>query len=136
MGVEPVDHYEVLGVGRDADAETIKSAWRYQARRHHPDLAKRRGAPQRFIRIREAYEVLSDAERRRRYDAWLERVSPSPRQPTPVPPRPRRSRSSAGAGVRQRGFRLDVLGIVHLGASLGFGASRTPSDPRPKRGPA
>ena len=63
------DYYAVLGVGKQADAQQIKQAYRRLARRHHPDLNPGdREAAERFKEIGEAYEVLSDPERRRRYD--------------------------------------------------------------------
>lgn len=63
------DYYAVLAVGKQADAQQIKQAYRRLARRHHPDLNPGdREAAERFKEIGEAYEVLSDPERRRRYD--------------------------------------------------------------------
>jgi len=63
------DYYEVLGVARDADAKTIKDAFRQLARRYHPDISTEPGAEQRFKEIAEAYGVLSDPARRASYDA-------------------------------------------------------------------
>lgn len=63
------DYYQVLGIPRDADAKTIKSAFRRLARRHHPDTSAEPGAEQRFREIAEAYGVLSDPARRASYDA-------------------------------------------------------------------
>lgn len=66
----PRDFYDVLGVGRDADAQRIRKAYRRLARKHHPDLnPDDQAAAARFREIGEAYEVLSDPARRRRYDA-------------------------------------------------------------------
>ena len=63
------DYYAVLGVGKAADAQQIKQAYRRLARKHHPDLNPGdRQAVERFKEIGEAYEVLSDPDRRRRYD--------------------------------------------------------------------
>src|SRR5213078_4290094 len=67
MAVEFKDYYRILGVDRTADAKTIKSAYRKLARKHHPDVAKGKDG-ERFKEISEAYEVLSDPEKRRRYD--------------------------------------------------------------------
>lgn len=66
MAVEFKDYYRILGVGRNADDKTIKSAYRKLARKYHPDVNK--GQDARFKEINEAYEVLSDPEKRRRYD--------------------------------------------------------------------
>jgi molecular chaperone DnaJ/curved DNA-binding protein len=66
MAVEFKDYYKILGVDRGADDKTIKSAYRKLARKYHPDVNK--GKDDRFKEINEAYEVLSDPEKRRRYD--------------------------------------------------------------------
>lgn len=82
--MEYKDYYAILGVPRDADAATIKRAYRKLARAHHPDLAP--GDPLaegRFKDINEANAVLSDPVRRQRYDAvgpgqWSERTQAPP----------------------------------------------------------
>ena len=66
MAVEYRDYYKILGVDRKADDKTIKSAYRKLARKFHPDVNK--GKDDKFKEISEAYEVLSDPEKRRRYD--------------------------------------------------------------------
>ncbi|KQK21897.1 chaperone protein dnaJ 20, chloroplastic [Brachypodium distachyon] len=65
----PTTMYEVLAVGEGAGPEEIKAAYRRAARRWHPDACP--GGAVRFMRAREAYEVLSDPERRRGYDIQL-----------------------------------------------------------------
>ena len=62
------DPYAVLGVERDADAESIKKAYRRLARQYHPDVNSEPGAAERFKEVSHAYEVLSDPEKRRVYD--------------------------------------------------------------------
>jgi molecular chaperone DnaJ len=65
------DHYDTLGVARDADAATIKSAYRKLALRYHPDRNNGDGeAEERFKAINEAYAVLSDPEKRARFDRY------------------------------------------------------------------
>jgi molecular chaperone DnaJ len=64
------DYYEVLGVGRDADENAIKSAYRRLARQYHPDVNKSDDAEERFKEINEAYETLSDADKRAAYDRY------------------------------------------------------------------
>lgn len=64
------DYYEVLGVPRDADDATIKGAFRRLARELHPDVNPDPKAGERFRGVAEAYEVLSDGERRARYDRF------------------------------------------------------------------
>ena len=66
------DFYDLLGVGRDADADTLKRAYRRMARQYHPDINKEPGAEDRFKEIGRAYEVLSDPQTRARYDQFGE----------------------------------------------------------------
>ena len=82
MSVEFKDYYRILGVDRSADDKAIKSAYRKLARKYHPDVAKGKDSGDRFREINEAYEVLSDPEKRRRYDTlgpdWQRHVEPGP----------------------------------------------------------
>jgi len=64
------DYYEVLGVGKDATKNEVKSAFRKLAREYHPDVSKHDDAENRFKEINEAYEVLSDEQKRARYDRF------------------------------------------------------------------
>ncbi len=71
MPVQFRDYYETLGVAKTASEAEIKSAFRKLARKHHPDMAKARdkaSAEEQFKLINEAYEVLSDPEKRQQYD--------------------------------------------------------------------
>jgi DnaJ-class molecular chaperone len=98
MAVEFKDYYKILGVDRKADDKTIKSAYRRLARKHHPDVAQTKDATERFKEISEAYEVLSDPEKRRRYDS----LGPDWHRYTQAPP------GGPGGGFR-----------VEYGADLG-----------------
>jgi curved DNA-binding protein len=69
MSTATRDFYEVLGVERGASGDEIRHAYRKLARRYHPDVNKEPGAEERFKELSEAYDVLSDAEKRKRYDA-------------------------------------------------------------------
>ena len=66
------DFYQILGVSRDADANTLKSAYRKLARQYHPDVNKDPGAEDKFKEIGKAYEALADPETRARYDQFGE----------------------------------------------------------------
>src|ERR1044071_9851417 len=69
MAVKFKDYYEILGVKRDATEDQIRQAFRKLARKHHPDLNPGDKADEeRFKEINEANEVLSDSEKRKRYD--------------------------------------------------------------------
>ncbi|MEW6302412.1 MAG: DnaJ C-terminal domain-containing protein [Verrucomicrobiota bacterium] len=69
MAVEFKDYYETLGVPRNASDEDIRKAFRKLARQYHPDVAKdKKLAEEKFKEINEANEVLSDPEKRRKYD--------------------------------------------------------------------
>jgi curved DNA-binding protein len=69
MAVQFKDYYEVLGVPRTASEDDIKKAFRKLARQYHPDVAKtKKGAEEKFKEVNEAYEVLSDPAKRKKYD--------------------------------------------------------------------
>ena len=96
MAVDFKDYYKILGVDRKADDKTIKSAYRRLARKYHPDVAKTKDATDRFKEVSEAYEVLSDPEKRRRYDS----LGPDWQRYTQAPP----------AGPPGGGFRVEYGG--------------------------
>jgi curved DNA-binding protein len=132
MAVKFQDYYETLGVARSATAEEIKQAFRKLARRHHPDVAKDKTAGEaRFKEINEAYEVLGDAEKRRRYDElgehWQEGMpgEPSPHRrgrhrPPPGPP----DFEFSGTGFS------DFFESFFGGGHGGFGGAPPPHRPR------
>jgi curved DNA-binding protein len=96
------DFYQILGVPREASQDDIQRAYRRLARTNHPDVNKDPAAEERFKDISEAYDVLSDPQTRRRYDAF----GPDFRQvPEDVDPETWRraqagARATAGAGGR------------------------------------
>lgn len=70
LRIKMKDFYEILGVEEKADAAAIKKAYRGLARKYHPDKnPDDKASEQRFKEIQEAYEILSDAEKRKKYDA-------------------------------------------------------------------
>ncbi|KAI1188697.1 hypothetical protein F5B17DRAFT_255926 [Nemania serpens] len=72
------DYYKILGVAKDADESTIKKAYRKLAIVHHPDKNRDdEGAAERFKDIGEAYETLSDPQKRARYDSGEDLIDPS-----------------------------------------------------------
>ena len=69
MPVQYKDYYEILGVPRSASDAEIKKAFRKLAREYHPDVAKdKKRAEEKFKEVNEAYEVLGDASKRKKYD--------------------------------------------------------------------
>ncbi len=103
------DYYQVLGVAKNASEKEIKQAFRKLARKHHPDVNPGdRGAEQKFKEINEAHEVLSDPEKRRKYDqlgANWKQYEQYARGPSP-----------GGAG----GFRVDFEGAGGAGGFSDF----------------
>ena len=68
------DYYEILGVDKNVSDDELKKAYRKLARQHHPDLhtgdQQKKSAEEKFKEINEAYEILSDQEKRKRYDMF------------------------------------------------------------------
>ncbi len=96
------DHYRTLGVSPDATLAEIKKRYRALARECHPDVAQTKEAEERFREINEAYRVLSDAERRKLYDAELKLAEMRRRASSRSAPPPPRSATSYGASEAPR----------------------------------
>jgi curved DNA-binding protein len=99
MATATRDPYEVLGVERDASADEIRRAYRRLARRLHPDVNKDEGAEERFKEVSQAYDVLSDPEKREHFDR-------------------------SGVDWRQAGARASDPGFGGFAAQAGFGDVR------------
>src|SRR5512136_3224960 len=115
------DYYEVLGIPRDADDNAIKKAYRKLARQYHPDVNKAGDAEAKFKELSEAYEVLSDDNKRAAYDRFGHAAVDGS--------------GMGGAG----GFSGDFTGFGGLGdifeEFFGFGGQRASSARRtPRRG--
>ena len=101
MAVEFKDYYSVLGVSREASADEIKKAFRKLARQYHPDVAKdKKTAEGKFKEINEAHEVLSDPEKRRKYDELGPNWESAGATGAP-PPGARRAWSSGNGGPQE-----------------------------------
>lgn len=113
------DYYAVLGLPRDADADTIKKAYRKLARQHHPDVSKAAGAEARFKEIGEAYATLKDPEKRTAYDQLGARAAGDEFSP---PPKWRQEVAGDGEalGEMDLGDLLDALARARRG---GHGAA-------------
>ncbi|MEA3188556.1 MAG: curved DNA-binding protein, partial [Chthoniobacter sp.] len=124
MAVQFKDYYETLGVSKSAAPDEIKKAFRKLARKHHPDVSKdKKAAEQKFKEINEAYEVLSDPEKRKKYDmlgADWERGGPQPA--------PGWQRDSGGAGNAGGDFHFGGTGFSDFFEQFfsGGGGGRNP----------
>src|SRR5215208_6684422 len=99
MPVQYKDYYATLGVSKNASHDEIRKAFRKLARQYHPDVSKdKKTAETKFKEINEAYEVLGDPEKRRKYDElganWDQQASGMPRGYSA-------GRSAAGPGGTQ-----------------------------------
>lgn len=125
------DYYKTLGVKRDADAATIKKAYRKLAREFHPDVNKGPDAEARFKEASEAYEVLGDEAKRRRYDAlgssWKANQDFSP------PPGWQGVRFETGGGAEGMGGFSDFFDMF-FGQSFGQGFPGADARGRAHRG--
>jgi curved DNA-binding protein len=115
--LEYKDYYQTLGVSRNASKEEIQKSYRKLARKYHPDVSKEPEAEARFKEINEAYEVLKDPEKRKKYDQFGSAWKQASRTGSP-PPGWEGVQFDFGdfAGGGGRGFRFE-------GGPGGFGAS-------------
>jgi len=126
------DYYAMLGVKRGASDKEIRRAYRRLARKYHPDVnAGDKAAEEKFKEINAAYEVLSDAEKRRKYDLYGEQWQYADQFEQARREAGQRW-SWSGRGAPSGGFDLGDLGFGDLGDLLGglFAGTRT----RPRRG--
>ena len=81
------DYYDILGIGKDADPQSVRRAYRREAKKSHPDSSGGRHSSERFRQVEEAYETLGDTERRQAYDQGRrrERGSAAPNRWRPQP---------------------------------------------------
>lgn len=100
------DYYDILGVSKNATADEIKKAFRKQARKHHPDAG---GSEDKFKEINEAYEVLSDDEKRKQYDQFGQYFGGN------VPP----GAGAPGAGPFGGGAQYQTVNMGDLGDLFG-----------------
>src|SRR5580765_3933146 len=102
------DHYEILGVKRDASPEEIKKAYRKLARKFHPDLNPgEKAAEEQFKQMQTAYDVLSDAESRTLYDQYGENWRAVKAGAAPPPP----GWEQAGGGTGAQTGDFDFSGL-------------------------
>ncbi len=141
------DFYEILGVPRTASQDDIQRAYRRLARQYHPDVNHDPGAEDRFKDVSEAYDVLSDPQTRRRYDAFGRRLPPGSRgrgsgdlpaqpgrarragpEPEPAAGGPRGPGSRGSASVRRHRHRGPAGRVLRRPGRPGLG-------PDPRRRP-
>ncbi len=114
------DYYAELGIGRGADEKEVRGAFRRLARQYHPDLNPGdERAEERFKRVNEAYEVLSDDEKRKAYDKYGDNWQRAEEIESQFGGGAYRTAGPAGFG----GFE-DLLGDFRFGNFEGFGAGR------------
>lgn len=112
MAVQFRDYYETLGVSKTSTAEEIKKAFRKLARKYHPDTAEdKKTAEEKFKEINEAFEVLSDPEKRKKYDDYGANWQQGGFQPPP------------GGGYRSQGFPGGGGGYSDGGSDFHFGGT-------------
>lgn len=113
-------YYDVLGITREASAGEIKAAYRRLAKQYHPDINTAPGAQERFLKVQEAYDTLSDPEKRAEYDRLL--AAGTAYSPYGTPP------GGASAAYRQAKARTYYY---HYSPGGGFSSSERPGEATP-----
>lgn len=116
--MEYKDYYEILGVKRDATAAEIKSAYRKLARKFHPDVNKTKEAESKFKDINEAYEVLGDEAKRKRYDSLGSNWQGGSEYTPPPWLKLKLKFSNPGGGAQSFNFGQDAGGFSDFFSSL------------------
>lgn len=118
------DYYQVLGISKGAAQEDVRKAFRKLARQHHPDVAKdKKAAEAQFREINEAYEILGDPEKRRKYDEFeAHRQAGGGRRPQGWP----RTDMDAGAEDFEEFLKSFMKGQGQGGVGRRQGGTRTP----------
>jgi curved DNA-binding protein len=122
------DYYQVLGINKNASADEIKQAYRKLARKYHPDLnSGDKKAETRFKEVNEAQEVLSDPDKRRKYDQYGQYWSQMGSQSTSSSSRSRSPGANVGVNVDVGGFDFGQYGNFEdfINEMLGRGAGRS-----------
>jgi curved DNA-binding protein len=129
------DYYALLGVSRDATAKDIKQAYRKLARKYHPDVNPNdKSAEAKFKEINAAYEVLSDPEKRKKYDQYGENWQHADQfaQASREQDFARQQGGYSTFDFRDLGARGDFSDV--FGDLFGFGGAGTRTSRRPRRG--
>ena len=136
MAVEFKDYYTVLGLSRDATDADIKKAFRKLARQYHPDVAKdKKTAEAKFKEINEAHEVLSDPEKRRKYNELGANWQGGDFQPPPGASRRTWSTANGRSGPGEPEFHFGGTGFSDFFEQFFGGARGGPTGrPRASRG--
>src|SRR5476651_2368699 len=126
MSVQYKDYYESLGVPRTASADELKKSYRKLARQYHPDVAKdKKKSEEKFKEINKAYEVLSDADKRKKYDElganWKQGAE---FRPPPGYGNASRGQTFRGGGPGAQEFEFDGTGFSDFFEQMFGGARR------------
>jgi curved DNA-binding protein len=118
VGVEFEDYYSVLGVDRDASQDEIQRAYKKKARKYHPDVSDESDAEEQFKKVNEAYQVLKDPDKRKKYDRMGKNWKAG--QNVDPPPGWENVRVNMGGGGGGAGFE-DIFGQGGGGGGAGAG---------------